>query len=152
MNKTHKHYRPLSWIPRRRGAIYCAPACGHGCTYAAYERATENARRLAAILSFATHATWLPHVWENLGWHYEAYCGVARVYQSGCLLGDDLQSDGGSSLWTSTSPNDDPIEILNHEVDSMLKRTRRILKAVRSNTYAAGRLAEYQKLLKKLAK
>lgn len=58
----------LSWKPRRNGRIYCAPACGHGCTYAAYQRAVKAAQRLADRLGKG----WKPHVWENLGWHYSA--------------------------------------------------------------------------------
>lgn len=56
------------WKPVRRGAIYCSPACGGGCTYEAYLQATIAAHKLA--LQCGTGFT--PRVWENLGWHYAA--------------------------------------------------------------------------------
>ncbi len=74
----------LSWKPRLRAAdgrcaaIYCSPACGGGCTRAAFERAKEDAAKLCARLG----PGWTPHVWENLGWHWCAKSpegGVATV-------------------------------------------------------------------------
>jgi hypothetical protein len=59
--------KPLSWKARRRGATYCAPACGGGCTKAAYDQAQADAKRLQAIMG----SEWEPRVWENLGWHFE---------------------------------------------------------------------------------
>lgn len=54
------------WIPQLRGAIYCSPACGHGCTFEAFDRAYEQATTLATRLGRG----WTPRVWENLGWHF----------------------------------------------------------------------------------
>jgi hypothetical protein len=36
------------WEPIRRGPIYCAPACGGGCTWAAYQLG-ETATTLKAL-------------------------------------------------------------------------------------------------------
>lgn len=58
--------RCLTWTPVRRGAIYCSPACGGGCTWAAFQEATGNADALAKRIG----GGWKPRVWENLGWHY----------------------------------------------------------------------------------
>ena len=55
-----------SWLPQRRGPIYCAPACGGGCTYVAFAKATKTAAKLAARLGRG----WEAEVFENLGWHF----------------------------------------------------------------------------------
>ena len=63
------------WIPVRDGDIYCSPACGGKCTKKKFDIATREAQRLAAQLGKG----WEPHVWENLGWHYEVRCGGMTV-------------------------------------------------------------------------
>lgn len=59
----------LSWKPRRRarGSVYCSPACGGNCLRSDFDRATQDAARLAARLG----PRWTTRVWENLGWYYE---------------------------------------------------------------------------------
>lgn len=74
----------LSWKPVRRGSVYCAPACGGRCTYIAYLKASEKARKLAKRLGKG----WKPHVWENLGWHYKV------IFKTGTL---SVHSD--NSAW-----------------------------------------------------
>jgi hypothetical protein len=54
----------LSWKPVRRGAIYCAPACGSGCTWAAYSKAVQESTALAKCLG----SGWKPLVNENMEW------------------------------------------------------------------------------------
>lgn len=56
----------LSWTPRRRGDIFCAPACGFDCTFAAYEAAVSMSDTIASLFGHG----WRGHVWENLGWHW----------------------------------------------------------------------------------
>lgn len=56
-----------SWKPIRRGARYCSPACGYGCTHAAYMEARKRAKHLLSIMKTSG---WEIDVWENLGWHY----------------------------------------------------------------------------------
>jgi hypothetical protein len=63
------------WTPVRNGEVYCSPACGHKCTYKAFEYATAGAAALIAELGEG----WMPRVWENGGWHFEATKGTARV-------------------------------------------------------------------------
>lgn len=58
----------LSWLAVRKGPIYCAPACGRGCTWAEFQQATRKAKALAADLGEG----WEPEVHENLGWHFMA--------------------------------------------------------------------------------
>jgi hypothetical protein len=74
---TRRAAKPLSWKARRRGRIFCAPACGRGCTAHEHRGAVHNAAALAKSLG----PGWTPHVWENLGWHYAAIssCGRIRV-------------------------------------------------------------------------
>lgn len=55
------------WDPVRRGAIYCSPRCGCGCTYKAFVAATEAAQKCAERMGDA----WHPVVWENFGWHWK---------------------------------------------------------------------------------
>lgn len=95
--------RRLSWKPRRSGAIYCAPACGGGCTKAAYDKAWRKARALARALGRG----WKPVVSENLGWHYRACKGTLKVgksFGSGYIafLGEGDESMGG--YWTGDGP------------------------------------------------
>lgn len=74
--------KKLSWKPKRRGNIYCAPACGRGCTYAEFVLAQTQGKRLAKRLGRG----WEARIWENLGWHYEAVKNhVLRVHRCpGC--------------------------------------------------------------------
>ena len=70
-----------SWKPVRRGALYCAPACGRGCTWREY----NTARKKAAALAKRLGPRWTSRVWENLGWHYAAVspCGRGQVHGHG---------------------------------------------------------------------
>lgn len=65
----------LDWKPRSSNfdgdEVYCSPACGHECRRAEFDRATIAADKLCAKLHGAgLPGDWMPHVWENLGWHY----------------------------------------------------------------------------------
>ena len=73
--------RNLRWTPVRRGATYCSPDCGRGCTHREYRRATTGAAKLCAALGRG----WTPRVWENLGWHHAAIspCKRIKVHPSG---------------------------------------------------------------------
>jgi hypothetical protein len=102
----------LSWEPRRFGNHYCSPACGAGCTTAAFDEATKAADALAVSLGDG----WKPRVWENLGWHYSAVstCGRWKVYPSfwngkvegyHALLGD-ADSLGGRWIKRGATPQE----------------------------------------------
>jgi len=111
--------RKLSWKAKRNGDIYCAPACGGGCTYAAFKLATKRAELLCKRLG----PEWQPDVSENLGWHYavKSPCGRVRVSEHwpapgkgdlvsrvGRLVPDHytafLNLDGGiGGVWTATA-------------------------------------------------
>jgi hypothetical protein len=60
-------WEPESWVPVRRGEIYCAPACGRGCTWDEYREALKISERIAKQLP-----GFKPRVMENLGWHASA--------------------------------------------------------------------------------
>lgn len=68
--------------PVLRGGIYCSPACGCRCTYAAWRLATENGNDLVKRMG----SGWELKVWENMGWHY-------RVRKGGCLLHANTHGD-----------------------------------------------------------
>lgn len=59
--------KELSWKPERRGAIYCAPACGGRCKHRDYLKAKRTAEGIARKLG----AGWEAEVFENLGWHWK---------------------------------------------------------------------------------
>jgi hypothetical protein len=82
-----KKQKPLSWKAVHRGEIYCAPACGGGCTYAAFLKANADAARLCETLDRTTGSNgWTPRVSENIGWHYSAIspCGRLKVHPETC--------------------------------------------------------------------
>ncbi len=69
--------KKLSWKPKRRGPIYCAPACGRGCTKTMYDQAVKHAKQ--TLRRMKTRG-WEVRVWENLGWHYmltNKLCGLS---------------------------------------------------------------------------
>lgn len=59
--------KKLSWKPRRKGDVYCSPACGHGCTWEEYTAAKRTGLKM--LTSMRKPSAWRVHVWENLGWH-----------------------------------------------------------------------------------
>ena len=73
--------KPLSWKPVRRGQIYCAPACGRGCSHNEYLDAHKHAAALAKRLG----RRWTPFVHENLGWHFKVIspCKQIEVHVNG---------------------------------------------------------------------
>ena len=74
-----KKPKPLSWKPRRRGDTYCAPACGHGCTWEERQQAKRNAKALARHMGRG----WTTRVHENMGWHYTVIspCGRIKLHE-----------------------------------------------------------------------
>lgn len=104
--------KALSWTPKLRpgkrgGQLYCAPACGRGCTFDEYIAVKNAARALVARLGKGWHA----HVWENLGWHYTVRRGPLQLSVSkygkkptySCMLSDEPSGAvGGSMIWLDT--------------------------------------------------
>lgn len=90
-NEQARHVR--DWNPIRNGDIYCSPACGGGCTFAAYENAHKLANSLAKRLS-SPRATWTTYVHENLGWHYSVISPCGRI-----MVSEDRGSPRYSALF-----------------------------------------------------
>ncbi len=72
----------LNWVAIRRGEIYCAPACGGKCTWAAYKKAQREAKAVASDLGRG----WVDSVFENLGWHWH-------------VINEDLSIDVSRGAW-----------------------------------------------------
>jgi len=66
---------PGAWKPKRRGAIYCSPACGANCTWAEHQWAKREAKVLAKHLGKG----WEPRVWENMRWFWKVVSPCDRI-------------------------------------------------------------------------
>ena len=96
----------LSWKPVRKGRRYCAPACGHGCTYGEYRAAQIKSKALSMMLG----PEWQPHVWENMGWHYcaKSHNGFIKVHPliNGGEYHAFLGKDSAGGRWVSDGHKD----------------------------------------------
>lgn len=108
--------------PIRTGKLYCAPWCGGGCTWVAFQEATQAAAKLCRKLG----QNWKPRVWENLGWHYGAELLTAKDFrlkiyaikhraktEYHALLGDA----GGEAIWTDEFFSTDPRKVAAHQLE-----------------------------------
>ncbi len=94
------------WTAVRRGEIYCAPACGFNCTYAAYRAAIQKGKALAKRCGQG----YTYHVWENMGWYYNAVspCGRLKVHEHKdvkqylAFLGEPDFPGGSYTAWGET--------------------------------------------------
>jgi len=97
--------KQLTWTPRRRGNIYCSPACGRGCTIREFRKARCEARKLAMQLSSTDTDVrgghWTIDVWENLGWHWKVVKGSVEVRKTSRLYSAGLNVVGpwGGNMW-----------------------------------------------------
>lgn len=55
-----------AWTPVRRGKLYCFPACGGGCTWAAYQKAKRDGELVARLLG----SNWRARISENCHWFW----------------------------------------------------------------------------------
>lgn len=118
----------LSWKPKLRGSIYCAPACGSGCTKAAYDKAVREGESLRKRLK---GDGWQVHVHENMGWFYTLISGPIQVYPDRhgktkkfwCMIGGEPEDNaGGFGLWTTDESSKmfkDPNRAVRHAMKSM---------------------------------
>ena len=82
------------WTPRESiDGVYCAHACGRGCTRKEHDLAVEKATALATRMGDG----WEPRVWENLGWHFAVEKGVASIRPP-------RSSDGEYTVFFNTIP------------------------------------------------
>lgn len=137
------------WVPVRRGAVYCSPNCGGGCTWKAYQDAVRKANKLVKMLK---GEGWKPRVWENCGWHFMAHSGTVQVYDGRfmngpqvyhCMISDHSDFPGlmgGSSLWTSRSAflHKDPNKVVARAFKQACEATKEILHSLYLASVASG--------------
>jgi hypothetical protein len=82
-----------NWTPVRSGSIFCSPACGRRCTYAAFLEAKRASEKLAANIGHK----WKPYVHENSGWHF---CAKAPKGSGELLV---TQNATGFTCFTGTT-------------------------------------------------
>lgn len=123
------------WTPRRMqpGDLYCSPACGGRCTWAAYQKAKKDANALARKLGKG----WVPKVWENLGWWYKAQTedGLMKVHPStnhGTVCGYTAYFGEGESGGTWASQEKTPEKALEDVLARAEKSARYILQLLKS--------------------
>lgn len=122
--------KTLSWEPVRKGKKYCSPACGHGCTHAAYQIAQKKGAQLAARLGL----DWRHEVIENFGWYYRALhvnasCSVleinSRSFYANLTLGNrQFLCDGTTpNAAVKKALNEAKLLVLNltHEIEELEK-------------------------------
>ena len=96
----------MAWKPKKKGKIYCSPACGRGCTLREYKQACSSGKKLAAKLknidTDVKGGKWKVEIHENLGWHFRVSKGLVSVYEysfrqyAACL---NAAGPWGKSLW-----------------------------------------------------
>ena len=119
---------PDAWTPKLDGVIYCSPACGGKCKKSDFDTATTAAHTLVRQLGHG----WEPHVWENLGWHYEAVKRGATVivdddfnYQASIRF--ELQDNVKSSV---TETRETPRGAVNAVVNCLNARIKALQRAL----------------------
>lgn len=126
--------RELSWKPKRKGEIYCSPACGRGCTISEFKNAVQEATELCNVLG----KHWKPHVWENMGWHWcvQFKSGKLTVWDHGrtysALLTTGPFTHCGDPEFTDNKGFKDPKEAVRH----VIKKAERKIKELESTIKA----------------
>lgn len=116
--------------PVRKGAVYCAPFCGRGCTHAEYRRAVRRARILAKRLGEG----WQPEVWENLGWHYKAVSplGGIKVHPiAGSSSYVAFYGEPGRAGGSYTVDHADPVEAVREVLQRVRRHARGMVRQLR---------------------
>lgn len=132
---TTKKLRLPSWKPRLRGDVYCAPACGGGCTKKEHEQAQKRGRKLAKRLSTKKVGLgkWTVQVWENLGWHFKAVspCGRVKVtenrYQGKVTGYAAYLNEAGRTGGRWVGDGDTPAEALENVIATALRSRDKIV-------------------------
>ena len=109
------------YAPVKDGKLYCSPACGNGCTYAAYLKAKDAAAKLCKQLG----QKWKPRVWENLGWYHEAVLGdyVMHVHRiiSGAYMAQLRQTKFCATAKTPRAAIHKALDLAQSAVDDLLR-------------------------------
>lgn len=101
----------LSWKAVRKGNVYCAPACGHGCKHSQYLKMKKQAELMCKALGKG----WKPRVHENMGWH----CEVQKS-QSSISYYDDRTGNNYPdrfSAWVEIELKTMKLQFINKSVD-----------------------------------
>lgn len=115
--------KPDPYKAIRKGAIYCSPRCGKGCTHKEFLTAAEKANELCKQLG----PQWEPVVWENLGWHYSAKFATFSVYPSGRgLYWADLNVDGTQYEAHGETPRD-AVNNVRGKINAFINKANRAL-------------------------
>lgn len=123
----------LSWKAKRKGDVYCAPACGHNCLWESYQMAKKEARKAADILGRG----WKVRVWENMGWHWSVFNGPVSVYSGyWAMISSDIHNATyGSGAWSvDTVYRNDPRAAVAHAAIPMFRHMAKV-KAVEKSVY-----------------
>lgn len=152
MSYTEKDYKAV-----RRGEIYCAPFCGHNCTYAEYLAAQARADVALSELG----PGWKARIWEGFGWHASVIdsSGHIRIniyaYGSGsrytAFFSLDPTAPGCVGAWVSAhrkTASDAAKAVLNRAHD----RLREIQDAVRAYAAASESLSSPSRKARKAHK
>lgn len=121
---------PGEWTPILSGEIFCSPACGGKCKKKDFDEATERARALASHLGYG----WEPHVWENLGWHFEAKKREATVTvvegsQYEASIRFYMDRDGLNEVYLAET-RDSPVQAVEAVVDVLNARIKALQRAL----------------------
>jgi hypothetical protein len=126
--------KKLNWEPVRYEAVYCAPACGRGCTFEEFTQAQEQASNLAKELGNG----WIGEVHENLGWHWNIRWGkpgygmVLYKYAYNLFLAG-IESNGYAHAMSFSANGSTPREAIRNvltKVQSIVDTYTKIIKAV----------------------
>lgn len=111
----------MTWVPVRKGEIYCAPACGRGCTWREYQAAQRSAKRMIKQLRNVPTPfeqfddEWEAYVRENLGWFSSVSKGSISVYDHGHLYSAFLNVSGpwgGNLVVQARTPKEAVLSLL----------------------------------------
>lgn len=113
--------KPLSWKARRNGKVYCAPACGMGCTWEKY----LEAKRAGEALAKRMGPGWAAVVHENMGWYYCARYKQSGVHvsQHGLSYTASIGDDYPLGIWVANARS--PKAALEQAVEAAQEHVRR---------------------------
>lgn len=125
------------WTPVENGHIYCSPACGMGCTKAAYEEAHQWAASAQKTLALTGMGHWEIDVWENLGWHWRLKNGPwflhpmidhGKIVKWSCY---DYGDTGLSQVWVDNPSAAGAIVGVRNELRRIVKAAEEMLEVLK---------------------
>lgn len=111
--------------------------------------AQEKAELLCQLLQKTAGGTWVPHVWENLGWHYRAELkggsisireyefqnGDGTTYKKyGNTMSDTIgEYSATPTMWSDKQNHDTPAEAVIGQLQKALNLQNKIYKIINAN-------------------